>query len=56
MPTITADDRFVSDLFVADQPLDEEGVDNVEIAHAMRRIGVAEGELGILVSAFNSSI
>lgn len=56
MPTINADDRIVSDLFVSDQPLDAEGIDNVEIAHTMRRIGLADGELGTLVSAFNSSI
>jgi hypothetical protein len=56
MPTIAAGDRFVSDLFVSDQPLDAEGIDNVEIAHTMRRIGLVEGELGTLVSAFNSSI
>jgi hypothetical protein len=56
MPVIAADDHFVSDLFVSDQPIDAEGIDNVEIARTMRRIGLAEGEAGTLVSAFNSSI
>jgi len=56
MPTITADDRLVSDLLVADQPLDAECADSAEIAHTLRRIGLAEGEPGTVVSAFNSSI
>jgi hypothetical protein len=41
---------------VADQPLDAEGADSVEIARTMRRIGLAAGEPGTSVSAFNSQI
>ena len=56
MPTIYTDD-IASDLSVYDLPLDAEvGFDNAEYAHTMRRIGVAEDELGTPVSAFNSSI
>jgi hypothetical protein len=56
MPAMTADDRIVSDLFVSNQPLDVEGIDNDEIVRIMRRIGLAEGEPETPVSAFNSSI
>jgi hypothetical protein len=56
MPTIATDDLLVSDLLAADQPLDAERVDSVEMAHIMRRVGLAEGEPGTSVSAFNSSI
>ena len=56
MPTNDAD-VLTSDLSVYDLPLDAEvGFDNAEYAHTMRRIGVAEDELGTPVSAFNSSI
>jgi hypothetical protein len=34
----------------------ETGIDDVEYAHIMRRIGIAEGEPGTSVSAFNSHI
>jgi hypothetical protein len=56
MPTIYSED-LTSDLSVYDLPLDADvDFDNVEYAHAMRRIGIVEGELGTPVSAFNSSI
>jgi len=42
---------------IHDLPLDAEvSFDEVEYAHIMRRIGIAEGEQGTSVSAFNSSI
>jgi hypothetical protein len=48
---------IASVLSVDDLPLGEEiGFDNDESARIMRQIGVAEGELGTPVSAFNSSI
>jgi hypothetical protein len=58
MPTSYADDVFTSDVSdIHDLPLDAEvGFDEVEYAHIMRRIGIAEGEPGTSVSAFNSSI
>ena len=58
MPTSYADDVFTSDVsYIHDLPLDAEvGFDEVEYAHIMRRIGIAEGEPGTSVSAFNSSI
>jgi len=58
MPTISADDVFASDMSdIRDLPLDAEiNIDDVEYAHIMRRIGIAEGEPGTSVSAFNSSI
>ena len=50
-------DDIEADLSVYDLPLDAEGgIDNAECAHVLRRIGVAEDELGTPVSAFNSSI
>jgi hypothetical protein len=56
MPTIYAGD-LTSDLSVYDLPLDApDSFDDVEYAHIMRRIGIAEGEPGTSVSAFNSSI
>lgn len=58
MPTSYADDVFTSDMSdIRDLPLDA-GVnfDEVEYGHIMRRIGIAEGERGTSVSAFNSSI
>ena len=53
-----ADDAIVSDVSdVSDLPLDDEvTADDVEYARIMRRIGIAEGERGTTVSAFNSSI
>lgn len=58
MPTIypgTVLTSSVPDL--GDLPLDAEfSVDGDEYAHIMRRIGLAEGEPGTSVSAFNSSI
>jgi hypothetical protein len=58
MATSYADDVFTSDMSdIHDLPLDAEGnFDEVEYAHIMRRIGIAEGEQGTSVSAFNSSI
>jgi hypothetical protein len=58
MPISYADDVFTSDVSdIHDLPLDAEvGFDEVEYAHIMRRIGIAEGEPGTSVSAFNSSI
>jgi len=58
MATSYADDVFTSDMSdIHDLPLDAEvSFDGVEYAHIMRRIGVAEGEPGTSVSAFNSSI
>jgi hypothetical protein len=49
---------FTSDMSdIHDLPLDAEaGFDEVEYTHIMRRIGIAEGEQGTTVSAFNSSI
>ncbi len=57
MPTKFADviPTDVSDIL--DLPLDTEiNIDDVEYAHIMRRTGIAEGEPGTSVSAFNSSI
>jgi hypothetical protein len=58
MPTSYADDVFTSDMSdIRDLPLDTEvSFDEVEYGHIMRRIGIAEGEQGTSVSAFNSSI
>src|SRR6202000_1558522 len=58
MATSYADDVFTSDMSdIHDLPLDAEGsFDEVEYAHIMRRIGIAEGEAGTSVSALNSSI
>ena len=58
MPTTYADAVFTSDMSdIHDLPLDAEvSIDDVEYAHIMRRIGIAEGEAGTTVSAFNSSI
>lgn len=58
MATSYADDVFTSDMSdIHDLPLDAEvSFDGVEYAHIMRRIGIAEGEPGTPVSAFNSSI
>jgi hypothetical protein len=58
MLTLYADSVFVSDVSdIRDLPLDAEvPIDDVEYAHIMRRIGIAEGEQGTSVSAFNSSI
>ncbi len=58
MPTSYADDVFTSDMSdIHDVPLDAEvNFDEPEYAHIMRRIGIAEGEPGTPVSAFNSSI
>jgi hypothetical protein len=42
---------------IHDLPLDADvNLDNIEYSHIMRRIGLAEGEPGTPVSAFNSSI
>jgi hypothetical protein len=42
---------------IQDVPFSEEAsFDDVGYAHLMRRIGIAEGEPGAAVSAFNSSI
>jgi hypothetical protein len=42
---------------IHDLPLDAVvSIDDIEYAHIMRRIGIAEGEQGTSVSAFNSSI
>ncbi|MGH3264882.1 MAG: hypothetical protein ACRDNS_23150 [Trebonia sp.] len=58
MATSYADDVFTSDMSdVHDLPLDAEvGFDRVEYAYLVRRIGLADGEQGASVSAFNSSI
>ena len=58
MPTTYGDAVFTSDMSdIHDLPLDAEvSIDDVEYAHIMRRIGIAEGEQGTSVSAFNSSI
>jgi hypothetical protein len=51
-------DMIVTDMSdISDLPLDAElSSDDFEYAHIMRRIGIAEGEPGTSVSAFNSSI
>lgn len=58
MRTSYPDDVLTSDMSdIQDLPLDAKvGIDDVEYAHIMRRIGIAEGESGTSVSAFNSSI
>jgi hypothetical protein len=58
MSTLYAVSVFESDVSdIRDLPLDAEvTIDDVEYAHIMRRIGIAEGEPGTSVSAFNSSI
>jgi hypothetical protein len=58
MPTTYADAVLASDMSdIRNLPLDAEiNIDDVEYAHIMRRIGIAEGEPGTSVSAFNSSI
>lgn len=58
MRTSYADDVFTSGISdIRDLPLDAEvNIDDVKYAHIMRRIGIAEGESGTSVSAFNSSI
>ena len=58
MPTSYADDVFTSDMSdIHDVPLDAEvSFDELGYARIMRRIGIAEGEPGTPVSAFNSSI
>jgi hypothetical protein len=58
MPTIYADEVIVSEVSdIRDLPLDtEDSIDDAEYAHIMRRSGIAEGEPGTSVSAFNSSI
>jgi len=58
MHTIHADEVVASNVSdIRDQPLDMQGnIDDVEYALIMRRIGIAEGEPGTSVSAFNSSI
>jgi hypothetical protein len=58
MPTSYADDVFTSDMSdLRDLPLDTEvSFNEVEYGHIMRRIGIAAGEQGTSVSAFNSSI
>jgi len=57
MPTLYPDSILSDVRDVHDLPLDaDDSIDNVEYAHIMRRIGIAEGEPGAPVSAFNSSI
>ena len=58
MSTTSADAVIVSDAPVMrDLPFDMEvDINDTEYAHIMRRIGIAEGEPGTSVSAFNSSI
>ena len=58
MATSYADAVFTSDMSdIHDLPLDTEvDFDEVEYAHIMRRIGIAENEPGTPVSAFNSAI
>jgi hypothetical protein len=58
MATSYADAVFTSDMSdIHDLPLDAEvNFDEVEYAHIMHRIGIAEDEPGTPVSAFNSSI
>jgi hypothetical protein len=58
MSTIYAGDVFTSDMSdIRDLPLDAEvSIDDIEYDNVMRRIGIAEGEQGTSVSAFNSSI
>jgi hypothetical protein len=51
-PLIASDTPDLRDL-----PLDADvTIDDAEYAHIMRRTGIAEGEPGTSVSAFNSSI
>lgn len=54
----TAQDLLASEVSdVLDLPLDAEVTgDDTEYENLMRRIGIAEGEPGTSVSAFNSSI
>ena len=54
----TAQDLLSSGMAdLADVPLDAEAViGDAEYAAVMRRLGIAEGEPGTSVSAFNSSI
>ncbi len=58
MPTIRPDKVIPSDLSDQhDVPLYTEiDIDKVAYAHVTRRFGIAEGEPGTSVSAFNSSI
>jgi hypothetical protein len=58
MATTYAGAVFTSDMSdIHDLPLDAVvSIDDIEYAHIMRRIGIAEGEQGTSVSAFNSSI
>jgi hypothetical protein len=58
MPTTDAGAVFTSDMSdIHDLPLDAEvSIDDIEYAHIMWRIGIAEGEPGTSVAAFNSSI
>jgi hypothetical protein len=58
MSRLYVDHDIVSEVSdTRDLPLDAEvNLDDVEYAHLMRRIGIAEGEPGTSVSAFNSSI
>ena len=58
MATSYADAVLTSDMSdIHDLPLDTEvDFDEVEYAHIMRRIGIAENEPGTPVSAFNSAI
>jgi hypothetical protein len=58
MTVIQADASITSDMSdIGELPLDAKvSLDDAEYAHIMRRIGVAEGEPGTSVSAFNSSI
>ena len=58
MTVIQADAIIASDISdIGDLPLDAEvNIDATEYEHIMRRIGIAAGEPGTSVSAFNSSI
>jgi hypothetical protein len=58
MPTISPDTDIASGVSdIRDLLLDtEDNIDDVEYLHIMQRIGIAEGEPGTSVSAFNSSI
>ena len=57
MTTATEDAILLSDLAdTGDLPLGEASLSDAEYETLMRRTGIAEGEAGTPVSAFNSSI
>jgi len=57
MTAATEDATYLSDLTDAgDLPLGEASLSDAEYETLLRRTGIAEGEAGTPVSAFNSSI